>query len=171
MFADKLKKKYQRNLIVFSIAGLSTTTLFMIILFIFPAYIKIGLYILTFILFFGIVLFIIGINTNNKKVCDLIYKVTSLDHKIPYPQSFKKQLRTLLIDGEKGYTINKKVIPARFVEFVEGKRAYLIKELETIHEINQYKILFVHEHTYALIEDVEHKKWIIHMNCLENINA
>jgi len=56
-------------------------------------------------------------------------------------------------------------------EFVEGKRAYIIKEPESINEVNEYRILFVHQHTYALVEDVEHKKWIIHMNCLEQLTA
>ena len=99
------------------------------------------------------------------------FRISSLEYKVSYPSSFKKQQRTLLIDGKKGYTINKKIIPARFVEFVEGKRAYIIKELESINEVNEYRILFVHQHTYALVEDVEHKKWIIHMNCLEQLTA
>ncbi len=171
MFADQLKKKYQKNLIILALIVILTTMIFMVILLSIPAYFKIGIYILVGILFLMIAYFIHKINRDNKKVYQLKFRISSLDYKVPYPSSFKKQQRTLLIDGKKGYTINKKVIPARFIEFVEGKRAYIIKELDDINEINEYRILFIHQHTYALIEDVEHKKWIIHMNCLEQLTT
>ncbi|MBN2299677.1 MAG: hypothetical protein JXC31_00650 [Acholeplasmataceae bacterium] len=169
MFADQLKNKHQKNLFILAILVILITIIFLVSFIAFQVNFKIGLYILGGILFLMIAYYIIEINLRNKRVYKMRFKVKSLEYKIPYPASFKKQQRTLCIDGKKAYTINKNIIPARFVEFVEGRRAYLIKELETIHEINEYKVLFVHQHTYALIEDVNTKKWLVHLNCLEPV--
>jgi len=171
MFADHLKKKHLRSIYLFGIAESIPAIVFLILFFTYKPYAKMSLIVLIGLAVFTLIMYIFLFNRRINKTYELRFKITSLDHAIPFPSSFKKQLRTLLIDGKRGYTINKKIIPAKFVEFVEGKRAYLIKELTCVHETNIYKVLYVHELTYALIEDVDHKKWLIHMNCLELINA
>lgn len=171
MFADQLRKKHQKHLLILAFAVILTTIVFMAVISVYPDYLRLGMYILALVLFLMIGAFVVGINIRNRKLSHLKYRIKTLEYKVPFPSSFKKQLRTLLIDGKRGYTINKEVIPARFVEFVEGKRAYLIKEIESINPVNEYSVLCVHKHTYALIEDVDKKKWIVHMNCLEPIGA
>jgi len=169
MFADELKRKHQRIIYSFVSAESVLAVFFIVIFFAYEQYARPSLLILLSMIGFSMIMFVLLTNRRIKRTYELSFKITSLDYCIPFPPSFKKQLRTLLIDGKRGYTINKKVIPAKFVEFVEGKRAYLIKELTEIHETNTYKVLYIHELTYALVEDVDHKKWLVHMNCLEQI--
>ncbi len=171
MFADQLRKNHQKDLLKLAIVAVATTIVFMIVIAVDPQFLRTGMYVLAMILLVMIISFVIIVNIKNRRLGHLKYRVKNLEYKIPFPSSFKKQQRTLLIDGKRGYTINGNVIPARFVEFVEGKRAYLIKEVEEINPVNEYVVLFIHKHTYALIEDIDKKKWIIHLNCLEPIKA
>lgn len=170
MFADQLKKNHKLAFITFTFFESILLILFISISFRYRSSGEIIRYILVGLIIIGFLLFVFLINHKNKQICRMFFKIESMDYKVPYPTSFKKKNRQLLIDGKRAYTIHNHIIPAKFVEFVEGNRAYLIKELSKIHETNHYKVLYVHKRTYALIVDVDHKKSIIHMNCLSEIN-
>ncbi|PKK96708.1 MAG: hypothetical protein CVV58_05030, partial [Tenericutes bacterium HGW-Tenericutes-3] len=148
MFADQLKNKHKRNIYRFLTVESILAIICIILFFAYEQYAKLSLLVLIGLVAFSMILFIFISNRRMKKAYELNYKITSLEYPVPFPSSFRKKQRTLLIDGRRGYTVNKKVIPAKFVEFVEGRRAYLIKELTEIHEINSYKILYIHEFTY-----------------------
>lgn len=171
MISDLIKKKKKNTIKKFAIYLVVIGIVLLIIGIIFPSCVKKEL-----IAFFGItvlfgIIIVVTVNRGNEKLYKMNFKVVTLVHKVPFPISFIKKGRTLLVDGNKGYTIGKMIIPARFVEFTEGSRAYIVKKLSKVHQTNKYKILFIHQQKYALIEDVDQQKWLIHLNCLEQLTS
>jgi len=69
-------------------------------------------------------------------------------------------------DGKKAYYVNNQIIPAIFVEFVEGKKAFLIKPLTEEHNHGNYKLIYVFKKKYALVEDKNRSKFIVHFDNL-----
>lgn len=110
---------------------------------------------------------VIHINARKSKIYQHEYRITSLQYPVDLPSSFIKKGRLIMIDGRKCYVINHQVIPAIFVEFVEGRRAYLIKELTEIQHPNLYKIIYIQQNRYAIVEDILRKRHLVHADNLE----
>ena len=109
------------------------------------------------------------IRNRYKRFMNLHFKVTSLEHKLNYPTYFKKAVRIPLFIWDKAYLCKKVIIPKRFIGFVEGRFAYPIKELDEFQINNHYEILYIHRGYAALIQDMDHKKYLIHLDNLEPI--
>ncbi len=97
------------------------------------------------------------------------FKVISLEHKLDYPSYFKKKTLFSLLTLNRAYLTKNKLIPVRFISFIEGKVCYPIKELNEIELNNHYQILHIHHGHAALIQDMNNKKYVIHLQNLEPI--
>lgn len=98
------------------------------------------------------------------------FKITHLDYKLQYPNSFIKKIPIPSIGMGWVYPVGKVHIPRKYISFEEGYRAYLVKEIDTIHHINLYKVNAMHPKYGAIIEDVNHQKYLIDVRNLELIS-
>jgi len=94
------------------------------------------------------------------------YRIRRVTYKIDLPKSFIINVRLVMPDGKKAYYVNNQIIPAIFVEFVEGKKAFLIKPLTEEHNHGNYKLIYVFKKKYALVEDKNRSKFIVHFDNL-----
>ena len=111
----------------------------------------------------------ICLNLLKKKSYKQRFKVIEITDVIRLPESFKKKHRWIMHDLNKMYVINNQKIPAKFVEFVEGKRAYTVKPLLEIEHDMTYQLIYIFESSYALIRDQRKRKWIVNVDNLEPI--
>lgn len=111
----------------------------------------------------------ICLNVLKKKSYKQRFKVIEITDVIRLPESFKKKHRWIMHDLKKMYVINNQKIPAKFVEFVEGKRAYTVKPLLEIEPDMTYQLIYIFESSYALIRDQRKRKWIVNVDNLEPI--
>jgi hypothetical protein len=109
------------------------------------------------------------INNHYQRIKDMRFRVISLDHKLNYPAHFKKRFILPLFVFDKSYLHQKRLIPKRFIGFVEGKVAYPIKEISEIVVNNHYQILYIYHGYAALIQDMNYKKFVVHLQNLEPI--
>jgi len=118
-----------------------------------------------------IYLFILGvlINLVKRKSYHQKFRVTEITDPIHLPETFKKKHRWIMHDFRKMYVINNQKIPAKFVEFVEGHRAYTVKPLLEVEAHMTYNLIYIHEASYALIRDQRKRKWIVNIDNLEPI--
>ena len=98
------------------------------------------------------------------------YKIVSFEHKLNYPCSFIKKLPHLSLGMGWVYHIGQRQFPKKYVKFEEGHRAYPIKEIVNIHQINLFKVNAMHPKYGALIEDIHHNKYLIDVRNLEMIS-
>lgn len=98
------------------------------------------------------------------------YKIINLEHQLNYPYSFLKKIPHPSFGMGWVYPVDKCKIPKKYIGFEEGHRAYPIKEIHDIHHINLYKVHAMHPKYGALIEDVNHQKYLIDVRNLEMIS-
>lgn len=169
MIIDKLRKSYYASIIFFVLIELIALVAF--------AYLAM-LY--NHIFSEGLIIFIIGtigfwyltitrIRENYRLCMQGKFKVVTLDNKLYYPTYFHKNIRLPLFIWGKGYYSKKRIIPKRFISFVEGYRAYPIQEIDEIVLNNHYEILYIHRGYAALIQDMNKKQFLVHMSNLETI--
>ena len=124
-------------------------------------------------LIIGVLVVILNIFIHIKRQKNELYKslyvVKSLYHQLDLPNSFVKNVVLIMPDGKPAYYVENKIIPESFIEFVEGKRAYLIKQLTEEQCVNNFKLIYVSQKKYALIEDENRIRYIVHFDNLKAI--
>lgn len=98
------------------------------------------------------------------------FSIIHLEYKLNYPDSFIKKIPLPTLNFGLVYTANQRKIPKKYIGFEEGYLAYPMKEIDEVHRINLYKVLMMHPKYGALIEDVDHHKYIIDTRNLEMIS-
>ncbi len=98
------------------------------------------------------------------------YSIIELQYKLNYPHSFIKKIPYPSLGLGLIYRASRKRIPKKFIGFEEGHRAYVIKEIDHIHRINLYRVILMHPRYGALIEDVNHQKYVIDIRNLAVIS-
>lgn len=169
MMIEKLRREYYFSIVLFILVELILILLFAFVSFIYEDIFSEGL----IILLIGTIGFwyftMMRIRDRYKKFMQKRFKVTTLEHKLNYPNYFHKKVRIPLFIWGKGYLSKKRLIPKRFIGFVEGDRAFLISELDVIQISNHYEILYIHRGYAALIKDLNQKSYLIHLDNLEPI--
>lgn len=166
---EKLRREYYFSIVLFVLVELFLILIFTFISFIYEDIFSEGL-ILLLIGTLGFWYFTIKrIRDRYKKFMQKRFKVTTLEYKLNYPSYFHKKWRIPLFIWGKAYISKKRLIPKKFIGFVEGNRAFPIQELDTIQMNNHYEILYIHRGYAALIKDLNQKSYLIHLNNLEPI--
>ena len=111
----------------------------------------------------------IHIKRQKNELYKSLYVVKSLTHKLDLPSSFVKNVMLIMPDGKPAYYFENKIIPESFIEFIEGKRAYLIKQLTEDKYTDNLKLIYVSQKKYALVEDVNRNRYIVHFDNLKAI--
>lgn len=100
-----------------------------------------------------------------KALVGLNVHVVSSDNRIPFPQKFRDKLSPVS-EIMKYYHYKKHQIPSSFIEFKEGKTVYLYQKIEEPCGDESYQILEIHDFQYALVQDNNNKKKIVHLGNL-----
>ena len=111
----------------------------------------------------------IHIKRQKNELYKSFYIIQSLTHKLDLPSSFVKNVMLIMPDGKPAYYVENKIIPGVFIEFLEGKRAYLIKQLTEEQCVDKFKLIYVSQKKYALIEDENRIRYIVHFDNLKAI--
>lgn len=169
MIIEKLRREYFFSIVLFIFVELFLILIFTFISLIFEDTFSEGLIILL-LGTLGFWYFTISkIRERFKRLMKERFLVISLEHHLNYPTYIYKKIRIPLFIWGKAYLSQKRLIPKKFISLVEGNRAYPIQELREIPINNHFKILYIHKGYAALIEDVNQKKFLIHMDNLEPI--
>lgn len=119
---------------------------------------------------FGILILLFNIIYIRKRDQDNLYKETyrirRVTFKIDLPQSFIIHVRLIMPDGKKAYYANNQIIPAIFVEFIDGNIAYLTKQMTDEQNFGSYKLIYAFKKKYALVEDNNKSRFIVHFDSL-----
>jgi c-di-AMP phosphodiesterase-like protein len=128
---------------------------------------------LIFTLIIGVLVVLFNIFIHIKRQKNELYKslyiVKSLKHQLDLPNSFVKNVVLIMPDGKPAYYFESKIIPESFIEIVEGKRAYLIKQLIEDKYADNFRLIYVSQKKYALVEDLTCKRHIVHFDNLKAI--
>jgi len=111
----------------------------------------------------------IQVKIKKKELYKLLFAVPTLKYKLGLPFSFIKSVKLIMPDGKPAYYVGNKIIPEPFIEFVEGNRAYLIKQLTEEQCNDKFKLVYVSQKKYALVEDVNRNRYIVHFDNLKAI--
>lgn len=170
MIVDKLRRDYFFSVLLFSIVEMLMMIAYILIVVIFEELINMGL-----------IIFILGsvgfwyltIRRIKERyrhfMKDQRFRVITLENKLNYPSSFRKSIRIPLFVWGKAYLQKRMIIPKKFIGFKEGIWVYPIKEINEYSVNNHYEILYIYRGYAALIEDLNHKKYLIHIDNLEPI--
>ena len=93
--------------------------------------------------------------------------VTGIDQSYPYPESFRVTKINTLKSNFNAYSYKNMQIPKSFIQSRVDYYYHLYPALDQINEINEYKLVEVSAFKYALIEDVNKKRWISSFQYLE----
>jgi len=112
---------------------------------------------------------VIQVKLHKNKLYKSYYALVSLKRKLDLPNSFIKNIVLIMPDGKSAYYVENKIIPESFIEFVEGKRAYLIKQLTEEFCVDKFKLIYVSQKKYALVEDLNRNRYLVHFDNLKAI--
>ena len=169
MVIEKLRQVYSITILFYILIELIFILIFGVTTLIYRDFLTQSLILLLFGSLMISFLTIKHINNHYQEIMRKNVRVISLSQKLNYPTYFKKKKFSSLLMFNRAYIHNHKIIPVKFISFIEGNVCYPIKEFSEIELNNHYQILHIHHGYAALIQDMNNKKYVIHLNNLESI--
>jgi len=138
-----------------------------IALFMFPDAFREILILAGLFLLLDMLIFSILINKFNASLKGMKVSVTGIDVSHPFPERFRVTKVNTLTSNFNAYGYKNMQIPKSFIQSRVDYYYHLYPALDQINEINEYKLVEVSAFKYALIEDVNKKRWISSFQYLE----
>lgn len=171
MFVNRNQKSCRGAVYLFAIIQMLLLISFLIVLFSLSTYVETGAYIFLFGTFLSAIALILYFRHSKNAIYKTEYRIKSIDHSINLPNALKKRFGLFLPDGKQAFYTEQGIIPKAFVASVEGRKATLIEKLSEIDKFNHYKLLYLFQKKYALIEDVWCNKHLVHADDMEVANS
>jgi len=125
-----------------------------------------GLFLLLDMLIFSVLMNKFSASLKGMKV-----SVTGIDQSYPFPERFRITKVNTLKSNFNAYGYKNMQIPKSFIQSRVDYYYHLYPTLDQINEINEYKLIEVSAFKYALIEDVNKKRWISSFQYLEEAKS
>ena len=170
MLTKENKKSCRGAIYIFAVTQIMLLIAFLIVLFTLDTHVEMGAYVFLFGSLISAVIFTIYFKHSKNMIYEREYRIKSLDHSINLPDVIKKKFRVVLPDGKQAFYSSKGIIPKVFIASAEGRKATLIEKLSEIDKYNRYKLLYLFQKKYALIEDIWCNRHIVHAEDMELAN-